>query len=298
MHCVENIIDLRNLKKTFLRERALPKGVLMCRPDHFEVMDEKNYFMRGQQGKVNRNRALRQWMNLKDKFQSCGLMVNVIEPAVGVEDMVFSANSALCWQEPGQQKKCIVSKMFHPSRQRETPYYQDWFTKHGYEVFELNSEKLAFFEGGGDAIWQPGKMLLWGGYGHRSSSEVYTNISKIINAPVILLKLASEEFYHLDTCFCPLDEKTVLYCPEAFDADGRALIESFFDDKVIITKEQGKKFFTGNCFSVDGKNVVLQQGDHPTVEKLISLNFNPIEVDLSEYIKSGGNVTCLKLDIY
>ncbi len=42
---------------------------------------------------------------------------------------------------------------------------------------------------------------------------------------VIPLKLIDEKFYHLDTCFYPLLDDTVMYYPEAFNSDSLQIIE-------------------------------------------------------------------------
>lgn len=130
--------------------------------------------------------------------------------------MVFTANQSFPWILNGE-KVVIMSKMRFPSRQKEVPYFREFYSKLGYRIEELCEATM--FEGMGDTIPHIGKQLLYGGYGHRSDPKAFEEISKILEVPIVLLRLVDERFYHLDTCFLPISEETVLLCPEAFDAE-------------------------------------------------------------------------------
>lgn len=270
------------------------KKVLMCTPEYFDIVDVKNYFMQGGLGSVDRKNALSQWSAAKEQLIALGLEVHTIKGAPDVEDMSFAANAGLCWERDGK-KIFLASNMKHASRQRETPYYVRWFEHRGYIIERLAANYI--FEGNGDAIWNPGKKILWGGYGHRTIREAYDEISRRFGINVIPMRLASEEFYHLDTCLCLLDEVTAMYCPEAFDAEGNAKLEQYFSRRITFSKDQGKRYFTGNAFAIGDGRVVLQRGDKKTMIKLKNFGFTPIEVNLDEYMKSGGNMSCIKLNL-
>lgn len=296
MSVIKTVKQLGSLRWDKLEARKSPNGVLMCAPEYFDVVDVKNFFMQKSMGRVDRVKAVAQWNNLRAVLQQLGRTVKEIPGASGVEDMVFSANSGIAWQRASEARPSfLASVMFHKSRQRETPFYEAWFAKSGFATHRLKSGTV--FEGGGDAIWYPGKMLLLGGYGHRTTLAAHEEISKRFGFPVIALRLASKEFYHLDTCLCILNNETALYCPAAFAREGNAIIRALFPKRMTFTKAQGKKYFTGNAFAVDDMHIVLQKGDSVTIKKLRAAGFLPVAVDMGEYIKSGGNVTCMKLDI-
>jgi len=294
---IKNIADYSAIDLWRIRPRIEPERLLMCPPTFFEVVDIKNYFMRGQIGKVDKAKAQDQWQLYYELLCSLGLNIDLIEPIKGLEDMTFTANSGVVWQEPEQSPRFLASNMLHPKRQFETRFFVNWFRQNGHKVEKLSNPNI-FFEGGGDAVWYPDKMLLFGGYGQRTEIKAYSEMNRRWNIPIVLLELVSEEFYHLDTCFCILDSDTVLFCPEAFSYNGVCLIESIFSNKIELSKEQAKNFFAGNCFVPKPRTVVLQKGDNITTTRLKNEGFNVIPIDLSEFIKSGGNATCLKLNIY
>ncbi|NDB82577.1 MAG: amidinotransferase, partial [Alphaproteobacteria bacterium] len=45
----------------------------------------------------------------------------------------------------------------------------------------------------------------------------------------------------------------------------------------------------------DQKHVIIQKGCQKTLQLLKDHDFVPLEVDTSEFIKSGGSVFCMKL---
>jgi len=107
-----------------------------------------------------------------------------------------------------------MSKMKYESRQREVPAFRSLYGKLGYRILELKETKL--FEGMGDTIHHFGRNLLFGGYGHRSDKLAYKELSSLLNVDIVPLELIDERFYHLDTCFLPIDDETVLLYPQAF----------------------------------------------------------------------------------
>ena len=296
MIAVANVISrLEQLPADFirgLRPMPYPESVLMCPPDHFDVVDVKNPFMANQSGRVDRGMAQKQWEALKRCFEGVGLRVEVIAPQPDCEDMAFAANQAFVGLDEQQRKIAALSRMKFSSRQREVPAYAKWFSRAGYAVHELTRNHL--FEGGGDAIWHPGRALIWGGYGQRSDREVYPQVANLFNAPVILLELVSERFYHLDTCFCPIDERTTLVHMPALAAPARDLIRAVFRNVIEVDEHEAADLFACNAAAFCGREVVLQNGAVQTMERLQALGFRVHPVETGEFMKSGGSVFCMK----
>jgi N-dimethylarginine dimethylaminohydrolase len=155
----------------------------------------------------------------------------------------------------------------------------------------------ALFEGGGDALWHPGRRLIWGGYGFRTSPEVYDEISQLLDVPVVRLELTNPRFYHLDTCFCPVDENTVLLYPPALSPQSLETVRRIVP-RALEANEQEASAMACNAAAFFGKHVVIQQGSLEVNRKLRSLGFEVHEVDTSEFMKSGGSVFCLKMYLF
>lgn len=289
---IESAEQLDSLNHAPLKKREPPKGLIMCTPEGFQVRDVHNYFMEGNIGRVDHAQAYEDWETLRSILERL-TQVRVMEGSADCPDIVFAANAALTACFPGKPKLALLSSMVYPSRQAETPLYQAYLQTIGYETRTL--PESIFFEGQGDALWHPGAGLLWGGWGKRSEREAYAQVSAIFDVPVIALRLVSE-LYHLDTCFCPLDAQTALYCPEAFTREGSELIERIFPRAVRVSGEEGKSFVCNAV--VVGDTVVVPEGAEFIEGPLAKEGFRAVFVAMHQMKKSGGAMRCCTLDDY
>lgn len=275
-----------------LKPMSMPGEVLMCPPENFDVIDVKNPFMAGKTGKVDRALAIRQWSEVMRALDLAGVRVRSLAPVEGCEDMVFCASAVFMALDNDGRPLCVPGQMRYPSRQREVAAHLEWCAANAIRVVKRNGHGL--FEGGGDAIWHPGRRLIWGGYGIRTSRAVYDEISDICEAPVIRLGLATEQFYHLSTCFCPLDERTVLLYPPAITPAGIGLIREVFVRVIEVDDYEATSLLACNAAAFGGRHVVIQGGASRTIWALRDLGFEVVEVETSEFLKSGGSVGCMK----
>ena len=278
-----------------LPDMPLPEEVLMVRPLHYSVDYVINPHMADQVGKVDTIEARNEWDLVRALFDQVGMKVRIIEDQEGLPDMVFCANQSLPYIDKNGDRQVLMSIMHADQRKKEVPYIEQWYRRNGYEVNYLDEDKISDFEGCGDAIWHTGKRLLWGGYGYRSSKKAYKQISDLFDIPVITLELVSESFYHLDTCFCVLNETTVLIYPDAFTDDGLELINSVFDHVIEASKYEAEELFACNASCPDGRNVIIQQGCTDVNKNLRDAGFSVHEVSTYEFLKSGGSVFCMKM---
>ncbi len=274
-----------------LETMPYPRAVLMCPPEWFDIVDVKNPFMQGQQGHVDTALARREWQAVKDAFEDIGIEVRTDAPLPGCEDMVFCANPVFTGLDSSGQRVCVLSHMRFDSRKKEVGVHAEWFRSNGYRVVPIETPGL--FEGSGDALWHPWRRLIWGGYGFRTSKEVYEEISNIFHAPVIPLELVDERFYHLDTCFCPLDEHSVMVFPGAFSGEGFDAIRRVFRRIIEVDESEAGKMAC-NATPFLGRYIVIQRGLENVNRSLRATGFQVVEVETSEFLKSGGSVFCMK----
>jgi N-dimethylarginine dimethylaminohydrolase len=280
-----------------------PLRVLMADPEHFDLVYAINPFMTDTSGelkRIDKTKALMQWRKLRETYLSLGIEVETISAAAGFPDFVFCANQSFpFWPvKPENEAKAgpavIMSQMRSDFRKGEVEHFEKWFKEKGYRVFHLKGENLSF-EGNGDALLDPSRPLIWGGHGPRTDREVYREISEITGREVVVLPLKRPEFYHLDTCFSILNEDTVVVQPDAFSIETRSMIAAAFKRVIETDLEECRDFFTANCHSPDGKNIILNQGAPRFEEKLRRADFRVHAIDTSEFLKAGGSVFCMKL---
>lgn len=268
-----------------------PTGVLVCPPTYFDVVDRKNPFMT-MESPVDRERAKQQWLALRQMFEATGLQVHEYAPLQGAEDMVFSANPALAGLNRSGDRVAVASNMKFPSRRAEVPAIVERLTQLGYTV-DTTIPASVGFEGGGDAVWHPGRHVLYAGYGWRSDAASHPELARVFEAEIVPLRLADERFYHLDTALCAVDSETALVVAEAFDQSGLAELQHRFKRLLRIDLNEALSMAANAASGADG-SVVIDCAAEKTIAMLNSLDYTVRAVDTSEFRKSGGSVYCMK----
>jgi len=92
--------------------------------------------------------------------------------------MVFAANPVFVGFNDGIGKFVVPSRMVHASRQREVPFYVDWYRQRGFKIIEVDLGP-DYLEGHGDLIWHPDGSRIYAGYGFRSTQG---GVEKLSNA--------------------------------------------------------------------------------------------------------------------
>jgi ornithine--oxo-acid transaminase len=262
----------------------------MCPPTLYDVNYVINPWMAGNVHASSNARAVEQWQHLYKAVSNIA-NVELVEPQPGSPDMVFTANAGL-----ERDGTVVVSSFFHPERQGEEPHFRRWFREAGYTIVDI--PPATPFEGEGDALFSADGTLLWVGYGPRTVSSSHNALRKVWNIEVTSLHLIDPRFYHLDTCFAPLEDGYIMYFPEAFDQPSIAKIEAFYSpEKRIIVGEADAVCFACNAINVD-HTIILNQISRELSTQLESRGFNVVQIALSEFLKAGGAAKCLvmKLD--
>jgi N-dimethylarginine dimethylaminohydrolase len=257
--------------------------ILMCPPDYYGIEYEINPWMSRSRGSTP-DRAVHQWQTLHDTLAGLGVTVERMEPQQGLPDLVFTANAGLVF---GQ--RFFSSRFRHEVRARETPYFDAWFAAHGFTVEHL-PEKV-FFEGAGDALFCG--PILFAGYRIRSDVQGHQYLARTLGKLVLPLELINPRFYHLDTCFCPLTPGEAIYYPAAFDSYGRKVLERHIPRLLPVAEAEAIRF--GCNAVVVGRKVILNTGCDRLAGGLKSWGYDPVAVELDEFLKAGGSAKCLTL---
>ena len=263
--------------------------LLMCTPSLYQVDYVINPWMSGNVGESSQVRAMEQWQQLHSALTLVA-QVQLIEPVAGSPDMVFTANAGLA-----RDGVVAISSFVHPERQGEEPHFREWFQRAGYSVINLPRE--VSFEGEGDALFSVDGSLLWVGHGTRTAQESHALLSTLWSTKVISLRLVDPRFYHLDTCFAPLSDGSLLYYPAAFDASSQALIEAFYppEQRIAVSEEDALRFA---CNAVNiGQTIVINQISEALQEQLQLRGFKVVQVRLDEFLKAGGAAKCLVMKL-
>jgi N-dimethylarginine dimethylaminohydrolase len=268
--------------------------ILMCPPTYFDIDYSINPWM-DTTHKANQSLAQTQWQNLYNKITSLGVKVELMKAVEGNPDLVFiDAGLAYTFDDT---KVFIPSNFRYPERQDEADIFADWFADNDYELLWLDDNYK--FEGHGDTLWAGNKLFC--GYGFRSDESAFDQIQEsLINKfghitfEIIPIGLQDDRFYHLDTCFCPINDSQALCFEAGIDPASLELLRTKIE--IIPVSEDDALKFACNALVV-GKNIIIPAGATQTNLKLESLGYTVHQVEVTEFMKSGGACKCMSMPI-
>lgn len=267
---------------------------LMTDPAAFEVSYRINPWMRPDawgEGRLAEAQAAS--AALRSALVEAGGHVETVGAVHGLPDLVFPANAAVVLDG-----RVLLAAFRHRERQGEEPVFATAFNgllRRGVVGEIQRLPEGVFQEGAGDCIWDAGRKLFWVGYGPRSSRASVAVIERVFGQEVVALELASERFYHLDTCFCPLSGGEVLYYPPAFTPDALAAIRARLPaDRRIEASDEEAEAFCVNAVNLD-ERVIMARAPASLKAKLAARGYAVTEVDLDPFILSGGAAYCMTL---
>jgi N-dimethylarginine dimethylaminohydrolase len=170
----------------------------------------------------------------------------------------------------------------------------EWYRRRGFKIIELDlgADQL---EGHGDLLWHPDGSRIYAGYGFRSTQagvEKFCDAMSKLEIPVVPLRLIDPYCYHLDTCFCPLNDHAVLIFPGAYAPESLATLRQFWPRIHELTADEAYRFM-GNGIVASGS--YLTPCVTPHLESILRQEaLAPVIVDTSEFEKSGGSLFCMK----
>ncbi len=262
-------------------KHKLIKKVLMCEPTYFDTLDYSiNPWMKP--GTINGKKAMNEWNDLVKAYESQDIEVEVIKQQRGVPDMVFATDQGIV-----KDKTVLLSRFWCDERKGETPHYEQWFRNNGYTIKHLPDD--IYLEGNGDSFFWGDKLLV--GLGYRANKETCDAVSKLLNIEVIPIEIVDPKFYHLDVGFLPLNNDTAFYYPPAFSEKSREVLKKLVPNLIEFTQEEANGFAANSV--VTDHHVVHQSGNPTFKKKIEDLSYTSVEVEMGEFMKSGGGPHCL-----
>lgn len=265
---------------------------LMCPARHFGVLYEINPWMH-REVPADPDRSMRQWEDLVDTLTGAGAAIERIEPVEGLPDMVFTANAGVV-----DGDRFVVSRFRHPERSGEEKQFAEWFHARGADVSDLDLPPepdvhagAPRFEGAGDALPFRGRLVA--GYAIRSDFDAHTRLAAHLGVEVLSVELVDERYYHLDLTFCPLDDRSAIVVPQAWDRYGADVIRNLVPDPIVLETDEAQAF-SANAVVVD-RNVILPACSVRLGAELERRGFTPAVAPVDEFLKAGGGVRCLTL---
>ncbi|MGF9820112.1 dimethylarginine dimethylaminohydrolase family protein [Brevibacillus agri] len=261
--------------------------LLMCPPTFYDIKYSINYWT-NVEDIVDKEKAFRQWQKVHDTLVGLGIHVELLEPVEGLPDMTTVGDAGMVYNG-----KFLAANFRHKERQGEVVHYINWMKKYGMEIHEVPED--VFFEGLGDII-QYGKNIIFG-YGARSSKEAIESVKEVFPELDILgeYRIKDNSFFHASHAIALIEEKTILYYPEAFEEESLQQIENLFESRIAVSEEDANNFIC-NCIPV-GNKVLVDSCSIELENELNRFGYEVLRCDVSEFKKTGASLRCLILTL-
>lgn len=228
-------------------------------------------------GRVDYRLAIKQHESYCDALMSCGLEIQVLEANEGYPDSTFIEDTAVL------AKECaVLARPGASSRRGEIDTVREAVSIHYGNIRRISHPGTL---DGGDVMIINDMCFV--GTTERTNEEGAGQLASIlaeygINTAIIPVN----HFLHLKTAVNYLDEHTLILTKEL------AEIQAFKDHEKIIVDDN--EAYSANCLSINGR-IIVPRGYSGTLAKLENAGYETIMVDVSEFRKLDGGLTCLSL---
>lgn len=264
----------------------LSYNVILCPPDYYNIEYEINPWMHIE-NKVTGRTVFEEYDLLKKTYDKLGIKYYEIKPTKGLPDQVYITNAG----HP-EGNIFIKANFRYPQRRPEADIAVELFKENGYEIKTVPQD--IFFEGQGDLLKVGNKYFM--GWGYRSDQKAKGYLEEILKTEITDLQLIDPFFYHLDTSLGLLSEDIAIINDKAYKPEGLAKLEKSFKNLIRVSKEDNN-VLACNMVIID-KNIVVNEISEELKNKIESYGFSVYRVPMNEYIKGGGSVKCVSLQIF
>ena len=228
-------------------------------------------------GKPIYEKALEQHKNYIKALESCGVKVTVLEADENYPDSTFIEDVALCTPHCA-----IVTSPGADTRKGEIESVKSVLPKFYDNIEFINNPGTLE---AGDVMMVRSHYYI--GLSDRTNAEGADQLITILNKyDMNGTKVNMSEMLHLKTGLAYLENNNLLVCGEFINK------KEFINFNKIVIDERNS--YSANSIWVNG-NVLIPKGFPDISKKVKGLNYNVIEVDVSEFQKLDGGLSCLSL---
>jgi dimethylargininase len=237
----------------------LPEGLLT----HFE------------RNEVDVDLATKQWHGYVDAMSGNGWDIIEVPGADDCPDAVFIEDTIVMFGG-----LAVISLPGAPSRQPETAAVKDMVARLGYELATI--ERPGTLDGGD--VLKVGNTVYAGLGGRTNAAGIAQLAAHLEPKGATVVTVPITKVLHLKSAVTALPDGTIVGWPDAVD-------DTSVFPKFLATPEE-----SGAHVVVLGDDRLLMAADCPLSADLYrSLGYRPVEVDIGEFQKLEGCVTCLSV---
>ena len=259
--------------------------VIVCEPKYMEIQEVINDVQEQYKDEnINKKIAKAQHEEFIKKLEEHDVEVIRLPASEQFPEQVFTRDIGFTLGDD-----IFVAEMASEIREGEEDALEDWLASSDMLFQKLRANKIE----GGDVIID--RNTVYVGISSRTSMEAVKELDAKLPNHVVIPIPFDEKYLHLDCVFNILSSKIGLIFPQALD---QATIAMLAEKYTLIEVSEAEQFTMGtNVLSIGNKKVFSLPENIEVNKKMRAHNFNVIEVDFSEIIKSGGSFRCCSMPV-
>ena len=222
---------------------------------------------------INFQKARQQHEAYCEALQTAGLAVEILEPLDAFPDSVFIEDNAVILNG-----RAVLCSMKETSRQGEVSLLADALQSH-LPVLRLQTP---VFIDGGDILQNESAVFV--GQSQRTSAQAIEALQSL--TPKQVIPVTVKQGLHLKTSVSTLGKSLLVINPSHVET------KPFRELEWIEVDEE--EAYAANCLAV-GENVILPAGFPKLEQRIQAHGFSTFPIEMSEFQKADGGVTCLSL---
>ncbi len=222
---------------------------------------------------IDWRRAAKQHERYVQALQTAGARIEALPPLAGHPDAPFVEDTAILVAD-----RALVCSLKETSRRGETESVARALQKHRPLTHLPEPATLD----GGDVLDTDAALFV--GQSSRTGAHCLDTLRQLSAKPVV--PVAVHAGLHLKSSVGTLGGKHLLLCPSRVDTG------PFRDFEWIEVNDD--EAYGANCLTL-GSTVLMARGFDRLAARVAALGLNVVELDMSEFEKADGAVTCLSL---
>ena len=231
---------------------------------------------------VNLKLAIKQHREYVKILRENSIEVIELPPLDNYPDSVFIQDTAII----GLKSKTAVISRFGKEKRRGEEISIRKFLE-GMK-FKIKNIKPPGTLEGGDVLVTDQKIVFIG-ESQRTNKEGINQFTQYF-PNLKIIKIPITKIFHLLSGVSYLGNKTIAISPHLVNP-------KYFESFKLITIPSNESY-ANNMLYIGDRKVIIPLGYPKTREKLVKEGYKPIEVNVSEYWKCDGGITCLNLPLY
>ena len=222
---------------------------------------------------LNLEVALDQHRHYCRTLQDLGLELVELVPDDEHPDACFVEDTAVV-----HGSRAIIGRMAKESRRGESTRIEEFLS----EFLQISSITIPGTLEGGDVVHAPDQLIC--GITQRTNREGASQMGDWLQVPVRLIE--DTKIMHIKSHITYLD-RNILLVNQKYE--NQSVLKSF--TKIILPKDESQ---SANTLTVGG-SVILSKHHNKTAQLVKQAGFDTIQLDMSEFEKCDGALTCLSI---